>query len=395
MNTSRVYTSRPKTTCTSGCPCIKHKGGLSFNKRCCKLDPISIPVLPPDFFTENSFVTQWQTNSLTIRLPLPPGTTYDVLINWGDGVVKGYSTSASWVEHTYAKHGLYTISLTGSVRHWDMLTMFNDSGIEFTSKLRNVVQFGKVGLTKLNFAYATNITTFAAKDVPESTITDMSSMFLAASQANPDVSKWDTSNVTNMLSMFTNASQANPNVSKWNTGKATNMSAMFSLASLANPNVSDWDVSKVTDMSFMFFGASVANPVVSSWITSNVENMSFMFTQASQANPDVTSWDTSKVESMIGMFFRSKFNRDLSAWNFSALTTVMDDFVRECDLDQANYDLLVQSITDTVSPGADGTTWIKPIGNGSLNSNGTPGPAMAAVDALRSPSFMWTIQSQP
>ena len=47
----------------------------------------------------------------------------------------------------------------------------------------------------------------------------MSVMFGGAISANPDVSKWNTSNVTSMNNMFNGATSANPDVSGWDTSK--------------------------------------------------------------------------------------------------------------------------------------------------------------------------------
>ena len=44
----------------------------------------------------------------------------------------------------------------------------------------------------------------------------MAYMFYGTTKANPDVSKWDTSNVINMKYMFAGTTKANPDVSKWN-----------------------------------------------------------------------------------------------------------------------------------------------------------------------------------
>ena len=49
----------------------------------------------------------------------------------------------------------------------------------------------------------------------------MRRIFYGAIKANPDVSKWDTSNVINMSYMFNQAKNANPDVSRWNTSKVT------------------------------------------------------------------------------------------------------------------------------------------------------------------------------
>ena len=121
--------------------------------------------------------------------------------------------------------------------------------------------------------------------------------------------------------MFFRTTKANPDVSKWNTSNVTDMRWMFGIATSANPDVSKWDTSKVTDMYWMFAETTDANPDVSKWDTSNVTNMNSMFVRAKKANPDVSKWNTSKVVDIENMFFSSNVvELDLSNWNMSKIT---------------------------------------------------------------------------
>ena len=74
----------------------------------------------------------------------------------------------------------------------------------------------------------------------------MGSMFYNAKNANPDVSKWDTSNVINMYGMFWAATNANPDVSKWDTSNVTDISSIFRLSGVVELDLSNWDISKIT-----------------------------------------------------------------------------------------------------------------------------------------------------
>ena len=80
----------------------------------------------------------------------------------------------------------------------------------------------------------------------------MSGMFFRATKANPDVSKWDTSNVINMYGMFWAAKNANPDVSKWNTSKVTNISSIFDSSGAVELDLSNWDINKITENEFAF-----------------------------------------------------------------------------------------------------------------------------------------------
>ncbi len=204
----------------------------------------------------------------------------------------------------------------------------------------------------------------------------MDSMFREATDANPDVSGWDTSKVENFYRMFNLAVNAQPVTTTsgnvWNTGSALRMDGMFREATDANPDVSGWDTSKVENFSTMFYKANNAQPVtttsgnvwntgsalrmdsmfreatdanpnVSSWDTSKVENFYSMFRNASNANPDVSNWNTSQATD-IGSMFRnaSLFDRNMSGWDVSSITSA-GNFLRGVQLTQTNYDALLLS----------------------------------------------------
>ena len=65
--------------------------------------------------------------------------------------------------------------------------------------------------------------------------------------------------------MFYAATSANPNVSKWDTSKATDMRWMFRDARLAKPDVSKWNVSNVTDMREIFRSSGIVKLDLSKW----------------------------------------------------------------------------------------------------------------------------------
>ena len=73
------------------------------------------------------------------------------------------------------------------------------------------------------------------------------------------------------------------------TTLVTNMDSMFLGASSANPDVTNWDVSNVTNMDFMFQGATSANPVTTNWDVSNVKNMGSMFENSNLSEENLTS----------------------------------------------------------------------------------------------------------
>ena len=75
-------------------------------------------------------------------------------------------------------------------------------------------------------------------------------------------------------------------------------------------DLNDIDVSLIEDMSTVFF-RSRFNGNISRWNVRNVTDMSNMFI-GSEFNGDISEWDVSNVNKMMGMFSRSKFTGDIS-----------------------------------------------------------------------------------
>ena len=140
-------------------------------------------------------------------------------------------------------------------------------------------------------------------------VTNMSEMFLVATNFNQDLSQWDTSQVTTMGGMFWGARSFNQDLSQWDTSQVTNMFAMFQGARSFNQDLSQWDTSQVTDMSLMFWSARSFNQDLSQWDTSNVEDMSSMFWGARSFNQDLSRWNVRNVTDCKDFDKNSKLSR--------------------------------------------------------------------------------------
>ena len=75
------------------------------------------------------------------------------------------------------------------------------------------------------------------------------------------------------------------------------------------------DVSNITDMSYLFWKTKFDGDI-SKWNVSNVKSMAAMF-QGCSFNGDISRWNVSNVENMAAMFAHCPFNKNISKWDVS------------------------------------------------------------------------------
>ena len=86
--------------------------------------------------------------------------------------------------------------------------------------------------------------------------------------------------------------------------------------------INTWCVGAVTNMHRMF-EFSTFNEDISGWDVSSVTYMLNMFNVALSFNSDISSWDVSSVTTMNSMFDSARaFNQDVSSWNVSRVTNM-------------------------------------------------------------------------
>ena len=244
----------------------------------------------------NTFKTKWKfpkdNYSFTLPLKESDNLKYNFIIDWGDGspTREIQSFDSPQKNHIYKLKGEYILTIKGICEGFQ--NGKSDAKGPHSEQLLEIINLGSLGWKNLSlaFAYNNHLTNVFGGDLSETT--NISGMFISASQATPNTSGWDTSQVTDMSHMFYKATEANPKTTDWDTSQVTNMSYMFYDARLAQPDTENWDTSQVTDISHMFYKATEANPKTTDWDTSQVTDMSYMFYEAFNASPDTLNWET-------------------------------------------------------------------------------------------------------
>ena len=269
-------------------------------------------------FGADAFVTVWRTsaNGQTLTIPTHPDLTYAYSVDWGDGSTDT-DTYTGNAEHTYTTAGARLISITGVFPQ----IYFNGGGD--LNNIRTVKQWGTNQWRSMesSFTSCLNLVIESGAGRPDlSAVTDMSRMFLGATNFNSPIGDWDVSTVTNMAQMFQNADAFNQDVSGWEVGAVTDMSRMFNGADVFNSDISTWDVGAVTVMTAMFNDAVVFNQDVSGWDVSRVTGMAEMFQNATAFERNLGAWDISSVTSASNMLngvtlSRANYDALLAGWS--------------------------------------------------------------------------------
>ena len=294
----------------------------------------------------DAFVTTWTVSagqSITINF-----VGDDMNISWGDGTTEtGIDRSRT---HTYTDASNYTVSVTGGLTGLTLDRPLDSIGFPGpVPELASIDQWGGISWTNMSnaFAGASNMT-YSATGTPDlSLVTDMSSMFEAATAFDGDLSSWDVSSVTNMNEMFAVATSFNQPLNDWDVSSVRNMSYMFNVATSFNQPLNDWDVSSVTDMDYMFLAATSFNQTLGTWDVSSVTDMDYMFSNAFAFNRSLGTWDVSSVINMNYMFAGAgAFNQPLNDWDVSSVTDMSSMFAAATSFNQTLGTWDVSSVTD-------------------------------------------------
>lgn len=98
-----------------------------------------------------AFITEWVQPTGNFTLPLYWGSTYNMVVSWGDGTADSTVTAynAASATHNYATPGTYQISITGSCGGW----YINNNGT-IKTRITKVIDWGSVGFTNYGLEYA-------------------------------------------------------------------------------------------------------------------------------------------------------------------------------------------------------------------------------------------------
>ena len=262
----------------------------------------------------------------------------------------------------------YTVRITGDRFSWQ----FGSNIVNDRTKIKSVSSWGKLKLGNTSFAFCSNVTMSGITDVPDLTgIINLTNVFQSCSSITTvgRMNEWNLSAIARIDGIFLDATNFNQNIGNWNVSSVTNMASVFANCKLFNQNLGSWNTSACINFGNMFQGASnfnngfasgnsVGNQLTWTINTTSSVTMSNMFINCTSFNANLgtgtTPWDVSKVTTFLNMFQSasnfnngddsapinnwnintvsdvsmesmfngaSKFNRDISSWNVSKVTT--------------------------------------------------------------------------
>jgi surface protein len=325
-------------------------------------------VLPVRFRIEtgvlDAFVTTWNTtlaSGTTVTLAL--AGEVNASIDWGDGTMTLVTTPGPHV-HEYGNEGTYTVKVRGRVTAYN--SFIHGGATSEAQKLVSVDSWGRVGFTSLGNAFyrASNLISVPGHTGGLESVTNMWSMFAAATRFNADIGGWDVSNVTNMGAMFNSATSFNQDIGGWDVSSVTDMHYMFGSAKAFNQDIGGWDVSSVTSMVWVFADAESFNQDIGRWDVSSVTNMNSMFLSARSFNQGIGGWDVSNVVSMQDMFTGARaFNGDIGGWDVSKVNTMSSMFRLATSFNQDIGRWNVSNVTSMGSMFSDAVSFDQDIGH--------------------------------
>ena len=125
----------------------------------------AISTTPATIKVMEAFITEWTVPaSATITLPIPVNTINNYVVDWGDGKVEEYDSTANFPTHKYTTANTYTIKISGTVREFGFFgdtvpeeTGDNANYYSATQYITKLVNWGEIGAYRYSFQFCTNL----------------------------------------------------------------------------------------------------------------------------------------------------------------------------------------------------------------------------------------------
>ena len=195
----------------------------------------------------------------TVTIPCQNVGIFDASIDWGDGSTSAITAyNDADLAHVYADADDHIIRVSKTFPN----IYFANGGDKL--KLKQVLQLGSTGLTRLNNAFfgCDNITEFRGGVVDTSAVTNMSRMFQNCIRlTTPNVSGFVTSAVTSMSFMFRNCPVlTDAAIDGWDIEAVTSFTEFMTATTIPTARYDDtlvaWDAQNPVDGLSVDFGGS-------------------------------------------------------------------------------------------------------------------------------------------
>lgn len=273
------------------------------------------------------FIVKFQLNpDFLLSINVDNSYAYDFFVDWGDGSPIEHKTSGTSFSHQYAGPATTaTVTITGELPAFkismidptdraamialvasiygmdissveaafasyttsNLYTLLQSAGVPlstpaFNSKITEVVQFGSLGLKKMDYLFQgqTLLTSIGPGDL--STVESMESAFTGVGAPNPVVFKttgWKLNNVINVKNAFQQvAIDAASDLSGIEfSNKLKDLNSLFLGARGDLSSASNWNLSAVESVESLFRGADIASLNTQNWNLNHVKNFEKAF----------------------------------------------------------------------------------------------------------------------
>ena len=278
------------------------------------------------FTVDTSLTTATTSPADQFQIPIDSGTQ-NFTVFWGDGTSSNI-TGVGGMLHTYPAPGVYTISIYGQMQQWRTNSpILPDDYIKLTSIERWGTRSGTI-VFDLNpcFQDSVNLTSAHTLIGPNWT-GNMSGFFNGCTQLDASVmERYDTSTLTTMPGWDPTVNDS-PDFNSWDTSNWTTLD----MRGQRNPQCSNWFPFPSPNFTggINMDSNRVFNRDVSGWDVSNLTSLSFAFYGTRDFQQDVGGWDVGSVTNF-NYFMQARqtpYAFDLSNWKINTDPSANISFV--------------------------------------------------------------------